>query len=72
MITGSLNPALSNSPWTVKRPEILKFSKLNLTRYFHDVDAWDETAIIARGTALLEVARKVWPHPGRVLAEAAA
>ncbi|WP_157941938.1 HNH endonuclease family protein, partial [Escherichia coli] len=33
LITHSLNPALSNSAWTLKRPELLKFSKLNLTQY---------------------------------------
>ena len=36
LITSSLNPSLSNSNWEVKCPEIVKISKLNLTRYFHD------------------------------------
>lgn len=55
LITGSLNPALSNSAWSVKRPELLKFSKLNLTQYFHGQDAniWDEEAIEKRTEYLL-------------------
>lgn len=36
LITYSLNPSLSNGAWETKRPELLKFSKLNLTRYFYD------------------------------------
>ncbi len=44
LITGGLNPALSNSSWSVKRPELLKFTKLNLNQYFHspEASAWDE------------------------------
>ena len=63
LITGSLNPALSNSAWTIKRPELLKFSKLNLTQYFHGSDAntWDEQAIEKRTEVLLGQLLKIWP-----------
>ncbi|CAG9172536.1 hypothetical protein LMG23992_02261 [Cupriavidus laharis] len=63
LITGSLNPALSNSAWTTKRPELLKFSKLNLTQYFHEKDAedWDEEAIEKRTTYLYEQLAQIWP-----------
>lgn len=64
LITGSLNPALSNSAWEAKRPELLKFSKLNLTQYFHrsDADTWDESAIQARGRHLLQNLIQIWPY----------
>ncbi|RZU41085.1 DUF262 domain-containing protein [Edaphobacter modestus] len=63
LITGSLNPALSNSSWDIKRPELLKFSKLNLTQYFHSKDAetWDESAIEKRTENLFELLGIVWP-----------
>lgn len=70
LITGSLNPSLSNASWDQKRPELCKYSKLNLNRYFHppkEADAdplrvWDEEKIEVRGQKLYETARLVWPY----------
>lgn len=64
LITGSLNPSLSNSNWDTKRPELLKFSKLNLTQYFHDRDAadWNEAAIEKRTRHLYSQMAKIWPY----------
>jgi hypothetical protein len=61
LITSSLNPALSNSPWHVKKPELLKNSKLNLTFSLHDPEVWDVEQILVRGSALFEKALTVWP-----------
>ncbi|MBB0025882.1 DUF262 domain-containing protein [Ralstonia pickettii] len=63
LITGSLNPSLSNSPWTTKRPELLKFSKLNLTQYFHGDHAgnWGEDAIEKRTAHLYDQLVQIWP-----------
>jgi len=68
LITGSLNPSLSNGSWQKKRPELAKYSKLNLNRYFYPVyegedplAEWNENAITRRGELLFESARKVWP-----------
>lgn len=63
LITGSLNPSLSNGPWKNKQPELIKFSKLNLNRYFHDKSQWDEVGIKQRGEELFETALKIWPYP---------
>ena len=65
LITHSLNPALSNSAWTLKRPELLKFSKLNLTQYFHGDHAvqWGEKEIETRTFYLTEHLKKIWPMP---------
>ena len=68
LITGSLNPALSNGPWNEKRPELLKFSKLNLTQYFHDeakAAVWNEDAIIKRGIELVGLMLAIWPDVAR-------
>lgn len=74
LITHSLNPSLSNGSWETKRPELLKFSKLNLTRYFYD-DAnakdWNEAAILARGGHLAQTMIAIWPDVSRVTEEEA-
>lgn len=63
LITGSLNPSLSNAGWQAKKPELTKYSKLNLNRYFHDCDEWSEDAIARRGAVLLDLALQIWPYP---------
>lgn len=63
LVTSSLNPALSNSAWSAKKPELLKWSKLNLSRDLHDHDAWGEQRILARGAELVKSAIQVWPYP---------
>ena len=67
LVTNSLNPALSNSPWDIKRPELLKFTKLNLNQYFHEPKAsiWDETAIRSRSEYLLSHIIKIWRDVAR-------
>lgn len=63
LITGSLNPALSNSAWESKRPELMKFSKLNLNQYFHGSEAeeWNEAAIERRTAYFSNQLTKIWP-----------
>lgn len=68
LITGSLNPSLSNAAWSKKRPELCKYSKLNLTRYFHapsdgskdQLSEWSEDEILKRGESLAQIALSVW------------
>jgi hypothetical protein len=63
LVTSSLNPSLSNAAWETKRPELLKYGKLNLMQYFHgfDVDKWDEDKIEARSLHLLNQLKHIWP-----------
>jgi hypothetical protein len=63
LVTSSLNPALSNAAWADKRPELLKYSKLNLSRYFHekDADVWDEASIAKRSDLLAHALLAIWP-----------
>lgn len=68
LITGSLNPSLSNGSWYDKRPELAKYSKLNLNRHFyppHESEdtliEWNEETIKNRAKLLFEFANKVWP-----------
>jgi hypothetical protein len=69
LITSSLNPALSNSAWEIKRPELREFSKLNLTRYFNgpEADTWDDNAIRERTKTLSLGVMKTWPDVERPL-----
>lgn len=63
LVTGSLNPTLSHSAWSVKRPEILKYSKLNLIQYFHghEADDWNEEKIEKRTKYLAGHMMEIWP-----------
>jgi hypothetical protein len=63
LITGKFNASLQNGSWDKKRPELLKYSKLNLTRYFADIDEWDEEAIGKRSKLLVAELIKLWPAP---------
>jgi hypothetical protein len=62
LINGSLNPSISNGPWSAKRPAILEHSALNLNRSL--TENWSEETIRSRAQALFGTASKIWPHPG--------
>lgn len=62
ILTQSLNSAVSNSAWSLKRPELLKHSLLPINQELHSVAVWDEAAIATRSEALLARALKVWPR----------
>lgn len=64
LLTQPLNSSVSNAAFEIKKPEILKNSALALNRYFHDKNAWDEDAILARARTLFAFARERWPYPG--------
>lgn len=40
-IIGPFNSLLQNAPWTAKRPELLKYTKIDLAQYFHGTEAID-------------------------------
>ncbi len=66
LLTQSLNSSISNGPFSKKRPEIAKQSKLRMNAYFQDLsddDEWTIDSILGRGGALFEIARTVWPRP---------
>ena len=59
LVTGALNPSLSNGPWSKKR-EKLGNSLLVLNRELAQVDSWDEQQIHRRATDLGSLVNKVW------------
>lgn len=62
VLTQSLNSAVSNSEWGVKRPALLQHSLLPINQQLHAVAYWDEGAIAQRGEDLLSRALKLWPR----------
>jgi len=63
LVAGSLNPALSRSPWEVKKAELLRYGQPGLSRELHELEDWAEREILARGEVLAEVACGVWRCP---------
>jgi hypothetical protein len=67
LVTSTFNQAVSNSGWSVKRPEFAKQSKLQLNVEISGSELWDEQAIEQRARSLSSVAARVWPSPEALL-----
>jgi hypothetical protein len=63
VLTQALNSAVSNGPWSEKRPELLKASLLPINQQLHNYAEWNEAMIETRGRELLGRALKIWPSP---------
>lgn len=63
LVTQSLNSAIRDSPFSLKRLEILKHNSIRLNSYFLDFnndDEWSEDNIRKRGISLFNVAKMIW------------
>jgi hypothetical protein len=70
LVTGKLNPAMSNAPWlgeNGKRRELSDNSVLRLNQQLlKDAgEAWNEVGIVERGRKLAALAVMIWPGPNR-------
>lgn len=66
LLTQNLNSAISNGPFSAKRPEIARQSRLRLNAYFQSYsndDIWSAADIVKRGAELYEVAHSIWMYP---------
>ncbi len=63
LVTAQLNPSLSNDPWTAKKQELAKHSKLELNALLIEQDDWDEARIDERSQWLAHQIDYVWPGP---------
>lgn len=77
LVTGKLNPSLSNRPWTAadcvsrglpakgKRDLLLEHSelKINAKLVSSHADAWSEASIRERTSALAHIICEIWPCP---------
>ncbi|MGV8965381.1 MAG: DUF262 domain-containing protein [Cellulomonas sp.] len=61
VVTGSLNSAMSNAGWSLKRHEILRHSALALNRELPG--DWNTPRIRERGRQLAELAVSLWQRP---------
>jgi hypothetical protein len=62
LLSSSLNSSQSNLAWDHKRQEMAIHSLLPINNEVLALQVWDEAAIAARGAALFERARKIWPR----------
>jgi uncharacterized protein with ParB-like and HNH nuclease domain len=63
LLTHSLNATVSNGPFSVKMPAVRAHASLALNRELQAFELWDEEAIVKRGTALFDIAGKLWRPP---------
>lgn len=68
LVTGSLNSAMSNGPWTRKRRELYEHSMLRLNAELAAIETWDEDAIAARSRSLAHEICQIWQPPPTVRA----
>lgn len=69
LVTGKLNPALSNSPWDEKQVGLQEHSTLFLNKHLlkkWNDGAFGEAQIMERGMELANLAINVWPGPGQL------
>jgi hypothetical protein len=62
LLTSSLNPAVSNSSFEIKKKEIVKHSTLILNSYFIEIEQWNEAEIEKRSAMLIESILKIWQY----------
>lgn len=62
---------MSNLSWDVKRPEFQKQRSLVINYAIAASDAWTESEIASRSTALAEVAIRIWGSPPAPVATSA-
>jgi hypothetical protein len=65
IIAQPLNSAISNSSWSVKKPELLTHALLPITQQLYKFNSWDEDTIEIRSEQLLERALQLWPRDRR-------
>ena len=63
LLTSSLNPNVSNGPWSTKRSAIEEHSLLRLNRHLCRHEEWTEQHIDERGRWLADQVATIWPRP---------
>ena len=63
LVNEKLNPALSNSKWSKKKPALVKHSVLHLKDDIVEAVDWDEDSIFKRSERLAEIVCEIWPRP---------
>lgn len=66
LVTGHLNPKMSNAGWIEKREALQNYSVLVISADVRSAETWDESSIAARGDRLAHLALSKWPRPDDV------
>lgn len=63
LVTGKLNPSMSNSSWDIKKKALSEHGAFSLNRKLCALEVWEEAAIERRAGELFELPKAVWPRP---------
>lgn len=63
LVTGRLNPSMSNAGWAAKRLALRENSILKISTDLREAEVWDEPEIIKRTERLSGACLEVWPRP---------
>ena len=63
LVTGRLNPRMSNGPWEAKQEALRTLSLMQISTDIRNASSWDEAAISARGERLTDLAVGFWRRP---------
>lgn len=63
IITGPLNSSFQNKQWSIKKPELQKYSLLPINQKLWELEEWNESTIEKRGKELFEKAKVIWIPP---------
>lgn len=72
LVTGRLNPKMSNAAWLEKRAALREHSLMRISTDIRNAESWDEAAIAERGTRLAEAAIALWRRPDDEAADSVA
>jgi hypothetical protein len=63
LVTGKLNPKMSNAAWLEKRAALREYSVMRISTDIRNADTWDEASIAERGERLASLTLSVWTRP---------
>jgi len=63
LVTGKLNPVLSNSEWADKKVALKEHSVLLLSDELLENETWNEESILNRGQKMATTICQIWPRP---------
>ncbi len=63
LVTGKLNPKMSNAAWIDKRAALREHSVMRISTDIRNAETWDEKSIAERGERVVALALSIWTRP---------